>query len=298
MSLAEPQERAVKRTVALAGATGLVGRSILAGLLADKSVQSVHVLGRRNPRVAHARITGHIVDFAALPPLPPVDEVYLALGTTIKVAGSQAAFRAVDFDANLAVGRAALAAGARRCGLVSAMGANAKSGLFYNRVKGELEEALAQLPFEGLVIARPSLLMGDRVALGQPERPLEKVSAVPMKVFGPLIPANYRAIGAAQVARTLLARTPWAEGRAVVLGRDEPGARRVVFSRPGTKFCFCPLLQYCPLGSSSVSRRRLSGRLETPDKQQQRDCGQCQPRNDTEAIHEGQQAHLMLQLLV
>jgi uncharacterized protein YbjT (DUF2867 family) len=148
MSLAEPQERAVKRTVALAGATGLVGRSILEGLLADASVQSVHVLGRRNPRVAHARITGHIVDFSALSPLPPVDEVYLALGTTIKVAGSQAAFRAVDFDANLAVGRAALAAGARCCGLVSAMGANAKSGVFYNRVKGELEEALAQLPFE------------------------------------------------------------------------------------------------------------------------------------------------------
>ena len=112
MSLGE-LERAVKRTVALAGATGLVGRSILDGLLADASVQSVHVLGRRNPRVAHARIICHIVDFSTLSPLPPVDEVYLALGTTIKVTGSQAAFRAVDYDANLAVARAALAAGAR-----------------------------------------------------------------------------------------------------------------------------------------------------------------------------------------
>src|SRR5271156_2540161 len=157
MSLAEPQERAVKKTVALAGATGLVGRSILEGLLANPSVRSVYVLARRRPRVADARITCHIVDFASLQPLPPVDEVYLALGTTIKVAGSQAAFRAVDFDANLAVARAALASGARRCGLVSAMGADAKSRVFYNRVKGELEEALAQLPFEGLVIARPSL---------------------------------------------------------------------------------------------------------------------------------------------
>jgi len=73
--------------------------------------------------------------------------------------------------------RAALAAAARRCGLVSAMGANAKSGVFYNRVKGELKEALAQLPFEGLVIARPSLLMRDRAVPGQPERPLEKVVA-------------------------------------------------------------------------------------------------------------------------
>src|ERR1700735_522293 len=220
MSLLEPREQPVKRTVALAGATGLVGRSILDGLLADPSVQAVHVLGRRKPRVAHARITGHIVDFAALPPLPPVDEVYLALGTTIKVAGSQAAFRAGDFDASLAVARAALAAGARRCGLVSAMGADPKSRVFYNRVKGELEEALAQLPFEGLVIARPSLLLGNRESLGQPGRPLEKVSEVFMKMFSPLIPANYRAIAAAQVARKLLARTPSAEGRVVVLSGE------------------------------------------------------------------------------
>ena len=218
MSLAEPQP--VKRTVALAGATGLVGRSILEGLLADPSVRSVHVLARRKPRVADARITCHIVDFAGLPPLPPVDEVYLALGTTIKVAGSQAAFRAVDFDANLAVARAALTGGARHCGLVSAMGANAKSSVFYNRVKGELEHALTLLPFEGLVIARPSLLLGNRESLGQPERPLEKVSTVFMKIFGPLIPANYRAIAATRVARTLLARTPSAEGRVVVLSGE------------------------------------------------------------------------------
>src|SRR5580700_2291518 len=212
MSLAEPRERAIKRTVALAGATGLVGRSLLEGLLADTSVQVVHVLGRRNPRVAHARITFHIVDFSKVPSLPPVDEVYLALGTTIKVAGSQSAFRAVDFDANLAVARAALAAGARRCGLVSAMGADPKSRVFYNRVKGALEDALAQLPFEGLVVARPSLLIGNRASLGQPDRPLEKILAIFMKLFGPLIPANYRAIDAAKVARTILARTPAAEG--------------------------------------------------------------------------------------
>ena len=208
------------RAVALAGATGLVGGSILDGLLADTSVQVVHVLTRRKPRVADARITSHIVDFAALPPLPPVDEVYLALATTIKVAGSQAAFRAIDFDANLAVARVALVAGARRCGLVSAMGAKAKSGVFYNRVKGELEEALAQLPFEGFVIARPSLLVGDRVTLGQPGRPLEKVGETVSKILGPLIPANYRPIAAAQVARVLLERTPSAEGRAVVLSGE------------------------------------------------------------------------------
>lgn len=209
-----------KRTVVLAGATGLVGRSILDELLADTSVQAVHVLGRGKPSVVHARLTCHVVDFAALPPLAPVDEVYLALGTTIQVAGSQAAFRAVDLDANLAVARAAVAAGAGRCGLVSAMGANAKSGIFYSRVKGELEEALAQLPFRGFVIARPSLLTGDRMLLGQPERPMEKASMALGKILGPLIPANYRPIPAISVARTLVARTPTAEGRVVVLSGE------------------------------------------------------------------------------
>jgi len=122
------------RTVLLAGATGLVGREILAGLRADDSVGAVHTLGRKAPPRKHAKLTPHVVDFAKLPALPQVDETYLALGTTIKVAGSQAAFRAVDFDANLAVARAAQAAGCRRIGLVSAMGSSARSTVFYSSV--------------------------------------------------------------------------------------------------------------------------------------------------------------------
>ena len=207
---------ATTRTVALAGATGLVGRSILEGLLADASVTAVHALGRRESGVAHPKLTSHVVDFGALPPLPPLDEVYLALGTTIKAAGSQAAFRSVDFDANLSVARAALAAGARRCGLVSATGADAKSRSFYNRVKGELEDALARLPFDGLVIARPSLLVGDRGALGQPRRTAERVATAVSKLLGPLVPANYRPVSAADVARALLARVPTSRGRVVL----------------------------------------------------------------------------------
>ena len=211
---------ATTRTVALAGATGLVGRAILEGLLADRSVAAVHALARRKLGVAHPKLTSHVVEFAALPALPPLDEVYLALGTTIKVAGSQAAFRAVDFDANLAVARAGLAAGARHAGLVSAMGADAESRVFYSRVKGELEQALAELPFDGLVIAHPSLLTRDREVLGQPERPLEKLSIVVSRFLGPLIPANYRPIAAERVARTLLARVPMTQGRVVPLSGE------------------------------------------------------------------------------
>jgi len=209
--------------VALAGATGLVGRAVLKGLLADESVAAVHALGRREPGIIHPKLTPHVVDFKSLPPLPPLDEVYLALGTTIKAAGSQAAFRAVDFDANLAVARAALAAGTRRACLVSAMGADAKSRIFYNRVKGETEEALARLAFEGLVIARPSLLVGDRGALGQPERLAEKVATAVSRLLGPLVPANYRPVAAADVARALRARVPAARGRVVLLSGEMRG---------------------------------------------------------------------------
>ncbi|MFZ6778939.1 NAD(P)H-binding protein [Undibacterium sp. Ji83W] len=206
-----------KRTVIIAGATGMVGREILAGLLADDSVAEVHSLGRRPPTVQHPRLRAHVVNFASLPVLPQADEVYLALGTTIKVAGSQQAFRALDYDANLAVAKAAQAAGVRKLGLVSAMGADANSKVFYNRVKGELEDALEKMPFEGMVIARPSLLVGDREVLGQPERSGEKLGFAISKVLGFLIPANYQPIAATAVARALLTAVPQAQGKIVLL---------------------------------------------------------------------------------
>lgn len=214
------------RRIILAGATGLVGRELLEGLLADPTVAEVRALVRRplalptRPAGQSARLTLQVVDFAALPALPAADEVYLALGTTIKVAGSQAAFRAVDFEANLAVARVALAAGVRRAGLVSAMGANARSSVFYNRVKGELEDALAALGFEALVIARPSLLVGDRTALGQPERPGERQGERLARWLGPLVPRNLRPIPAAQVARALLGAVRQAQGLKCLLSGE------------------------------------------------------------------------------
>ena len=104
---------------------------------------------------------------------PPVDDVFITLGTTIKVAGSQAAFRQVDFAFVVNTARAARVAGATRLAVVSALGADAKSRVFYNRVKGEMEAAIAQLGYKSVVIAQPSLLLGDRAALGQPVRSSE-----------------------------------------------------------------------------------------------------------------------------
>jgi uncharacterized protein YbjT (DUF2867 family) len=208
------------RVVLLAGASGLVGRAILQGLLADESVAAVHTLGRRSLPVQHPKLTEHSVDFKALPALPRLDEAFIALGTTIKVAGSQEAFRAVDYEAVVAVAEAAKQAGARRLGVVSAMGASTRSGIFYNRVKGEMEAAVSALGFDTLVIARPSFLAGDREALGQPVRSGEKLALGISRWLAPLIPANYRSIDSSAVARALLKKVPGTQGKSVLLSGE------------------------------------------------------------------------------
>lgn len=208
-----------QRRVLLAGATGLVGGLMLEALLADRTVSEVHALCRRRLNVSHPRLQVHLVDFGRVPVLPPADEVYLALGTTIKVAGSQEAFRAVDLDANLAVANAAFASGARRLGLVSAAAANARSALFYNRVKGELEDALKAMGWTALVIAQPSLLLGHRDGLQQPPRIGERIAIPIAKLFAPLMPGTYRPVHARAVARSLVTTLPTANG-VVVLASD------------------------------------------------------------------------------
>jgi uncharacterized protein YbjT (DUF2867 family) len=187
-------------TALLAGGSGLIGREVAAqwagpGLL--------HLLVRRDLPAGSPLQRVHLVDFAALPALPPADVAYCCLGTTIAVAGSQAAFRAVDFDAVLAFARAAQRAGVRRLAVVSALGASAGSAVFYNRVKGEMEAELAGLAFERLVIARPSLLAGDRAATGQPTRWAERVTLALTAPLAPLIPKAWRPVQAATVARAM-----------------------------------------------------------------------------------------------
>lgn len=192
------------RVALLAGATGLVGQAVLTLLLADTRYSTVHVVGRRAPSMQHPKLIVHVSTSLTNWVCPAVDDVFIALGTTIKVAGSKAAFKAIDGDAVVAIASAAKAAGANRLAVVSAMGASPQSGVFYNQVKGEMEAAVSQLGFETLVIARPSLLAGDRDALKQPERVAEKLSLAAFKLLKPLIPANYRSIHASSVAQALL----------------------------------------------------------------------------------------------
>lgn len=184
----------------LAGATGLVGQALAR---AWTGPDALHLLVRRAVPPPSAACRVHVVDFAALPALPAAQDAFCAVGTTIAQAGSQAAFRAVDHDAVLAFARAARAAGVQRFALVSALGADPRSRNFYSRVKGEVETALAGLGFVSLVIARPSLLAGDRAALGQPPRRAEHLAQRLARPFGALIPAAWRPIEADVVARAL-----------------------------------------------------------------------------------------------
>ena len=192
------------RVALVAGATGLVGQAILALLIADKRYSAIHVIGRRAPNVQHPKLVVHISASLLEAAYPAVDDVFIALGTTIKVAGSKAAFKAVDGDAVVAIALKAKARGATRLAVVSAMGASPQSGVFYNQVKGEMEDAVSALGFETLVIARPSLLAGDRGALKQPERVAEKLSLIAFKWLKPLIPANYQSINACSVAKAMV----------------------------------------------------------------------------------------------
>lgn len=209
-----------QRKVLIAGATGLVGSHILQRLLQDNTVSEIHLLSRRDLALQHPKLRLHQVDFRKLPSLPPLDEIYLALGTTIKQAGSREAFEAIDLDANMAVANAGLTAGAKRLGLVSAMGADVDSMLLYNRIKGELETELLTRPFETLVIARPSFLLGDREALKQPQRRAEKLGIFMFTLLAPILPIHLRAVEAAKVAACLVTLVPKVSGEKIILSGE------------------------------------------------------------------------------
>jgi uncharacterized protein YbjT (DUF2867 family) len=202
-----------------------VGHEILATLLADKSCLTVHTVGRRKLSLDHPKLAQHLIDFKNLGRLPKADEVYIALGTTIKVAGSQSAFRAIDFDAVVAIAQAARALGATKLGIVSAMGANPASRIFYCRIKGEAEQALATMGFKTLVIARPAMLAGDREALNQPGRLGEHIGLAISSLLKPLIAPNYRSIAARDVAHALVQAVQSDQtGTTLLLSDDLQGA--------------------------------------------------------------------------
>lgn len=198
----------MSRTALVAGATGLVGGHLLQLLLADATWSRVVTLGRRSlPIHAHEKLEQRVVDLGgleALADLPHADDVFCCLGTTIKQAGSQQAFSRVDHDYVVALARAGLRCGAIQFLLVSAVGADPTSRVFYSRVKGETEAAVRQLPYRAVQIFRPSLLLGQRAEFRLGERIAMRVAPLmSVALVGRL--RRYRPIAAAAVARAMVA---------------------------------------------------------------------------------------------
>jgi uncharacterized protein YbjT (DUF2867 family) len=188
------------------GATGLVGGLCLELLLADPAWSRVTVVARRPSGRSHPRLAEVVAGFERLEEHADafaVDDVFCCLGTTIRKAGSQEAFLRVDHDFPVAAARLASARGARRFLLVTALGADAGSRVFYNRVKGEVERDVSAIPFEGVALLRPSLILGDRAERRTAETLAQRLAplAAPLLV-GPL--RRYRAVDARAVARAMV----------------------------------------------------------------------------------------------
>jgi len=195
----------VTTSVALLGATGLVGGECLKLLLEEPAFAPVRVLTRRAlpPGIASPKLESHVTDLERLgerSTLLAVDAVICALGTTIGQAGSRERFRAVDFGIPLAAARIALGEGARHFLLVSSLGAGAKSRSFYLRVKGELEEAVRGLGYRSVTIVRPSLLLGERREFRLGEEIFKRLAFLPLGRYQP-IPARDVAAALVRAAR-------------------------------------------------------------------------------------------------
>lgn len=190
------------RRILLVGATGMVGQCVLEQALADARVARV-IAPTRRKLPAHPKLENPLLDFDALPEDADwwaVDGVICTLGTTLGKAGSKDAFRKVDFHYPLAVARLARKRGAEAFALTSAMGADPRSWLFYNRTKGEVESAIEGVHYPSLVLVRPGLLRGKREEF----RCFEGLAGLLLGMLGPIIPRRYRPVDARKVARALL----------------------------------------------------------------------------------------------
>jgi uncharacterized protein YbjT (DUF2867 family) len=225
----------------LAGASGLTGGLALDGLLAAPDISRVIAVTRRPLGREHPRLANRIVQFERLEAQlqgARCDAALCCLGTTIRRAGSEPAFRAVDIECVLAFARAAKAAGARRFVVISSVGADPDARSFYLRTKGEMEELLEAVRFESLDILQPSILLGARAET----RPLELAARFLMPLVNPLLRGGY------SVYRAIPARTVGA----AMLGATRSGKRGVQ--------------RYTHEGIATLARAATRGRAAAPTR--------------------------------
>ncbi|MDV2684628.1 NAD(P)H-binding protein [Alkalihalophilus lindianensis] len=196
-----------KRSALILGATGLVGRQVVKDLTSASEYKEVHLLVRRPVDKTNPKQIVHVVDFDSLveESFPHVNDVFICIGTTIKKAKTKKAFKKVDFDYPLKVATMARNKGASRLLVISAIGADHSSRVFYSRVKGEMEEAIKELSYPHVDIFRPSLLLGEREEC----RFGEKMGEIGVKLLKPVLAGpmrKYRGIKDEVVARAMYRR--------------------------------------------------------------------------------------------
>ena len=187
----------------LVGSTGLIGSQVLDLLLSHPVYSKIIALSRTPIERNHEKLKNIVADLETIDAIKSdlvADDVFCCLGTTIKKAGSQEAFRKVDFEYPLRLATVTRQSGAKQFLIITALGANKNSNIFYNRVKGEVEVAIGNISFHAYKILRPSLLIGDR----NEKRLGEDVGKVLTKYLGWMMPRKYRGIEASKVANAMV----------------------------------------------------------------------------------------------
>lgn len=191
-------------TALIVGSTGLIGGQLLDLLLADNYYDKIIAPTRKPLAIENSRLINPVISFDKLSDVAAVlkaDDVFCCLGTTIKQAKSKEMFRKVDFEYPLSLAKLSKANGAKQFLLVSALGADQNSPIFYNKVKGETESEINGVGFKSTHIFQPSLLIGPR----KEHRSGEEAAKVFYKYLGFLVPKKYKSIESIHVARAMLA---------------------------------------------------------------------------------------------
>lgn len=195
-----------KKTAIVVGATGLTGSLLIPELVKSGLYSGIKIIVRRKTGISFKGLEEIISSFSSAEELAGVmngDDLYICTGTTIKKAGSVKEMEKIDRDMPVMIARTALAGGVKRIAVVSSIGASVRSRNYYLRIKGEMEDELMQLGVEKLVIARPSMLLGDRKEL----RAGEAVGKAVMKIVNPLLTGRlrkYRAIHGSMVGKAMI----------------------------------------------------------------------------------------------
>lgn len=191
-----------QRTALIVGASGLTGQVLLQLLLADSLYSSVTIYVRKQVVIHHPKLQQQTVNYEKLDSTVQADDIFCCLGTTIKKAGSQQAFRQVDLVYSQKVAELQRSVGSRRFLLISAVGADEQSSIFYSRTKGQVEKAISALQYPCTCIFRPSLIMGER----SERRVGEKIAMLLAKIIGPLLIGplkKYQPVSALSIAKAM-----------------------------------------------------------------------------------------------